>query len=108
MNGAFCYVRIRQRSSKRIIQHDRVITIRTSSDQRQAAAGEFFHRTQISASGGRQFVPVADAGGGFFPAGEFQVDRLAFVPAVRVERGQFAAQQARWSVTVPLPAWHHP
>jgi hypothetical protein len=78
-------------SGKRIIQHDRVITIRTGSHQRQTAAGKFFHRAQVGTRCGRQFVPVADAGGVFFPTGEFQVDRLALVPAVGVERGQFAA-----------------
>jgi hypothetical protein len=78
-------------SGKRIIQHDRVITIRTGGNQCQLAAGEFLDRAQIRAGGGRKLVPVADAGGGFLPAGEFQVDRLALVPAVGVELGQFAA-----------------
>jgi len=36
-------------SSRRIVQHDRVFTIRASGDQRQLAARELFHRAQVGA-----------------------------------------------------------
>src|SRR6185312_13420305 len=78
-------------SGERVIQHDGVFPVRTGCDQRQAATGQLLDGAQVGAGGGRQLVPVADTGGGFFPAGKFQVDGLALVPAVRIQRRQLAA-----------------
>ncbi len=50
------------------------------------AAGEFFDRAQVGTRRGRQLVPVTDTAGGFFPTGEFQINRLAFIPAVGIQR----------------------
>src|SRR6185437_9710214 len=75
-------------SGERVVQHDGVLAIRPGGHQRKATAGKLLHRTQIGTRRGWQLVPVADTGRRFLPTRELEVDRLALVPAVSIERRQ--------------------
>src|SRR5690606_27933815 len=74
------------RSAARTLQPAGVAAVGAGAVARQPAAGQVPQGDDGGAGGGRQAVPIGDAVGVLFPAGELQVRRRALVPALGVER----------------------